>query len=264
MKLNKTVIKKNFDDLSGKVNLVFEEGIKALDTLLSISKVCVTEYEYSNLYGKVEDNYSYFQLDEMDMINDLTDLENLKLFSESLSCKDYVLCRRLRDFLQYFNLTKELIENAEDVYIPLTKQEVDLIKRNLDYAIGNLSICFYYQFDMDTTASCIGDNRELEVDINVYQYAEANNMSVSDLVLKVKESWSEHRPSLPLFEEYPELEDQFYDIAGAFVQDFDLLESSITVDDIYRIINDSETDIEALVKEIESRATGETEKLSQF
>lgn len=264
MKLNKTKIRTNFEDLSNKVGIVFEEGMTALNTLLDISKVCTTEYEYSKKYGKIEDDYSYYQLDEMDLINELTGLDTLSLFAESLSCKDYVLSRRLNDFMQYFNISKELIENAEDAYVPLTKGEVDLIRRNIDYAIGNLSICFFYQFDMDNTIRCIGENLEIEVDINLYQYSEANDIPISDLVLKVRESWLAHRPTLPLFEEYPELEDQFYDIAGPYVQDFDILENSITVQDIYRIINESDTDIEALVKEIENRGTGETTKLSEF
>ena len=87
---------------------------------------------------------------------------------------------------------------------------------------------------------------------------------MNSLALQIKECWLEHRPTLPIFEEYPELEELFYEVAGAYVQDFDALEEYVTANDIFIIVNSTGLDIEEKVKEIESRGKKGTSRLSAF
>ena len=149
-------------------------------------------------------------------------------------------------------------------YIPLTLEEVNKIKYITREAIGNLSVCIYYQFSMDETIKSIANLEELVADVNLYKYVEANSLDLNKLVLKIKESWLENKPSLPIFEEYPDLEEMFYELAGAYIQDFDALEDYITIDDIFMIVNSNNLDIEGKIKEIENRGKKGTNKLSAF
>lgn len=264
MKLLKTEIRKNFEDMSDKLEEVFSEAVVALNTLIGVNKYCVPEMVYVKKYGELDQDYAFLQLDGMEAITDLTTLPSLRLFAKSLSCKDIVLNRRLRDFFSNFDVANELIDDALYNYIPLTLDEVNKIKHFVSEAIGNLSICLYYQFSLDDTVSSVANLSELEVDVNVYKYTQANGVDVNSLALQIKECWLEHRPTLPIFEEYPELEELFYEVAGAYVQDFDALEEYVTANDIFIIVNSTGLDIEEKVKEIESRGKKGTSRLSAF
>ena len=252
MKFVGTEIKKKLGDLSKHVPEVVTANFAILNTLLAVAPVCADSTEYAKEHGEVEE-FEFFQLDELEKVLQLESCNILETFASSLCAKDLVTNRRLMSSIDFRKRLVALVEKVESAYIPLSQKELESIKRLVDQTIGHLTTFVYSQFEMGVTLDAVNDNEEPSVNIDIYKYAESVNKDVLTLEKEVYDAMLKYRPSLPVFEEFPELEEEFYDIAGPYIQDFELLEDLITSEDVRLVLENNNLDLEVFIEEIKAR-----------
>lgn len=262
MKLNKTMTKNNIANLSDYTGQLATESLETLNVLLEVAPVCDSE-QYIKDHPDVEE-FPYFQLDELNRLLDIKDTEIMLKFAKALSAKDLVTNRRLRSALDFKAKLVELTDKCVMAYVPLNDEEGKSFNSMMKQCIGHLSTFILYQFDLDATQSCIEDGVEIEANLDLVNYCDAHGKTIQDILEIVVNAMTKYKPVLPIFEEFPELEDQFLEIVGPFVQDFEMLEDYLTKEDVIKIVETQNLDLEAYVKSIESRKGNRTEELSAF
>lgn len=263
MKLVKTLTRTNLTNLDKYTDKLAKESLDTLNVLLEVAPVCTSEDEYRKEHQDVEE-YPYFQLDELGKLLDIADTEMMLKFAQGLAARDMVTNRRLRSALDFKAKLLALVEQVSDAYVPLSEEEINTANKLIGQAIGHLSTFIYYQFGLDETRECMDNNEELEVNLDLLQYGEVLGQSAEDLVNLVDSARKAYKPNMPIFEEFPELEDEFIDIAGAYVQDFEALDDYITKEDVITVLENPNLDLEAFIKSIEGRKDTGTKEMNTF
>lgn len=263
MKLVKTATRTNLTNLDRYTDRLAKESLDTLNILLEIEPVCASEDEYRKEHEDVEE-YPYFQLDELSRLLDIADAEIMLKFAQGLAARDMVTNRRLRSALDFKAKTLALVEQLSNAYVPLSDNEIRTLKKLMGQTIGHLSTFIYYQFGLDVTKECIKNNEDTEVNIDLLQYCEVLQQSVEDLLNIVDSARLTFRPSMPIFEEFPELEEEFIDIAGAYVQDFEVLDDYITKEDVITVLENPNLDLESFIQAIEGRKDKGTKEMNTF
>ena len=264
MKLNRTELRNTIGDCTTQVPNAIVDAMEILTTFSDIAPMCVTESDYYDNGGE-ECDFEFQQLDDIETALSIPYPNALKIIADNHAAKDYVLARRLKNAMEYYQSGIGLIRDYTTAYVPLSEDEINKLTTCVNGILGHLSMFIYYEFNLDETLQTLEDGTELIVDINIYQYCESQSRDLKDLILYVRNIRDSYRPSLPIFEEHPEYENVFYDIAGPFVQDFDSLEDSLVAEDVLRVVCDDSLDIEEYIKEIENRnGTGEGKNLKEL
>lgn len=252
MKFVGTQTRKNLGDMTKFVPDVISGSFTILNTLLEVAPVCVSEEEFVKTNTPVSE-YAFHQLDILENLLALDSYADIETFASSLACQDMVTTRRLTASVDFRKKLLALAEKVTTAYIPLSEAELKNLNKLIRQAIGHLSMFLYSQFDMSDTLSDVERNEEPTVNIDVYRYAETVKVDVIELEKSVEEAMVKYRPNLPVFEEFPELEEEFYDIAGPYLQDFELLEDLVTTEDVRLVLNEPNIDLESLIETIKSR-----------
>lgn len=252
MKFVGTKIKKNLGDLSKHIPEVVTNSFAVLDTLLEVAPVCMSYEEYKQEVGEI-DEFEFYQLDELEKLLQLEGCSILENFAVALSAKDLVTNRRLMSSIDFRKRLIATLEVVEAAYIPLNQKELARIRTLFGQTIGHITTFLYSQFEMGVTLDAVNENEDPSVNIDIFKYAESVNKDVITLEKEVYNAMVKYRPSLPVFEEYPELEEEFYDIAGPYIQDFEILEGLITSEDVKLVLENSNLDLEAFIEEIKAR-----------
>lgn len=107
----------------------------------------------------------------------------------------------------------------------LTEDEVAEIERVSKELAGQLSYVLRYEFSLDTTLDSYNENNEnpdlAEVDEVFKNYCLKNNLNLMDSVNEIINICRIYKPTLPIFDEYPELEELFDAKVGPYWSDVD-------------------------------------------
>ena len=259
MKLLKTELQTTFIDMHKDIRECLIEAFAQLNGLVEIDNVLVSEEEYVEKYGPVE-YFDEFRLDKLEEYLELPSPNVLGALGKNLGAGTEVLNRRLQAFTMFQLKIFDAVDEASAAFIPLSDEDVARLKSNIKECLGNLATFMYYQFDMDKTIDSIVSNQDLVINVDLFNYLDSNGINIPSEVTRVKEILNKFRPSLPLFEEKPELEEPFYEIAGPYVQDFDVLEEFITLQDVMKVLSDPSVNIEAFIRNLEIQAQNHAEK----
>lgn len=244
-KLNNLFIKLKSDD----VQAVLHESLTTIDTLLELDTVLLPMSEYFEKHGPVED-FPYFQLETLEKFLYDTEYSSISGFSTALSSSEPVCNRRAKDSVLYIGNLKNTLQAYCTAYVPLTDAEVLSLKQNVAEILGQLAYFVYLQFGFENILRCFLDGKEIEIDVNFYTYSNKRSVDFRNIILKIKGVVWSYRPHLDIFDEFPELEEEFYDIAGPYVTDFEKLEMNLTKDFVLSVIN-GECDVEEMIKRVE-------------
>lgn len=256
MQYLETNISKKFLDITSQLPLIVENSFTYLTELLKLDKRLVTQEEFEELYGDEEiDSFEDDQLIQLEEFATLSIAPSFIDFKEGMCASTLVLNRRVRDFVQEMENSINLARDYSEAFIPLEEEEIFKVKRHVRNTIGHLSTFVYYQFQLDSTIDSIISGEDVRVDVNLYKYLTSHNLTIQNICLKVKATLEKYRPSLPIFEDRPELEDDFYSVAGPYIQDFEDLEDNLTLADVNRVIASSDSDVEDIIKSIAERVT---------
>lgn len=255
MKFKKTVLR-NGEDISKVTSEFVKECFDSLNSLLKVDKYLLSADEFKVNFPEEFDNESDYQFDRLDILDEYTAKPQpalLLALGREYAGLTISIGRRLHSFsenvMEFYELSKEYTKP----YIPLTEEQNKKLKSLCKSAIGNLSTFIYYEFELDDTLNQIKSGEEITVNINIYNYAKEQKWDLSKTIERLKASVIGYRPNLPIFEAYPELEDDFYDNVGSYVHDFDILEEYLTLDDIVKVSTGSVDDLEKFIKKIEER-----------
>ncbi len=254
MKLNKTVIKEDLMPLADKVESLFAECYNMMKVLKDIEPLMVSKEEYLAKHTLEDEEFEYYQLDELENIVDLNVGPTMSLFAKSVGAKNPSTHRRLRMLVQEFARLRALAEEATERYLPLSRKEIDNIADYIIECLGQVSYFLYYQFGVDTFMKGYdNDEDELEVDINMFSYCDKQGLDIEKVAVLINKVRIAHKPTLPIFDEVPELEESFYDLVGGYVKDFEKLESKLTVEDVRAVLDNPNLNYEDFLASIEAR-----------
>lgn len=256
MILNKTMVRNDLAYLSDKSDKLFEECVSVFKYLTNIENVMVSEKEYVARNGAIAD-FSYLQLDTLEEQEDLGDLTVIQAFILGVGSKDGCSHRRLERFGQEFIAFRKMaIELAED-YVPLTREQIVNVADYVKQALGQICYYMYYQFNLDAFMEDLNDGEEdISTDLALYNYCDRNGMDIETLVKYIVEVKNTHKPHLPVFDECPDLEEEFYDIAGQYIEDTEILEAKLTSNDVKLILSGT-VNVADIMSEIMSRKGNE-------
>ncbi|GAA0101707.1 hypothetical protein UT300012_24220 [Paraclostridium bifermentans] len=257
MILNKTIVRNDLANLSEFGDRLFEDCMNSFKYLVGLEKIMMTEKEYNEKNEEPIDDFSYNQLDVLEEQDDLGDLKAIGAFVVGVGSKDGSSHRRLDRFAQEFNNFRRLAREYADDYVPLDKKQIAEVADYVNQAIGQLAYYMYYQFNMgDFLEDVEAEKEDYRTDLAVFNYCDRHDIKVEDLINLVNEIRLTHKPQLPVFDECPDLENEFFDVAGPYIDDYELLESKLTVADVRAILSGN-VDVAKTIAEIMQRTADE-------
>lgn len=184
----------------------------------------------------------------LSILEDFLDFElpYLNLFFEGRASGYPDLNRRLKDILINLDNIKFVVEPLLDEFVPLTLSEAEGVKTYLMHAIGHLCIFIKRQFEL---TDYINED-VLEFSLEVYM--SDNNLVKEDiekLYIQLTARSIAYRPKVAVFEEYPNLEQPFFDKVGDEFYDLEFINPALVID----VINDKITPEELLTLINENR-----------
>lgn len=214
-----------------------------------------------NLLAKVSIFKQYLApgTDEQDQLDEVEALENELEYS---SLRKFSICkcslfdstqRRVDSAIHYLDLLTEQIKKCSLAYMPLSEKVVATLTELVDNVLAELSYFAYFQFDLDVTSDDLKEQKsinDVRVNVGLYQHLEESGKDLEEVLNLVTTIMADHRPQMTIFEEFPELEDTFYQIAGAYIMDFEKIADFVTADIVRAVITDS-GDVEQIIKELE-------------
>lgn len=239
MKLNK--------EFSGNVDSnylidVFKEGFNLLRKYDSLI----------NFASEYIENPSSYTTDEgilfLDVVGDIIELNLGAISSFHLnSLSGYQdLKRRISDAFENYYKLVDLVTPDYDAFLPI---ELDNLKEALGLAkssYGHLALFLVRQFEMEGLTE---ENFKEEVEFSLENACKDLGISSPKAVLDIRDfltnKVSEYKPQIEIFDEYPELEDKFFEKVGKEFYDLDYL----TYEDVMNII-DEKLDPEDLKKKL--------------
>lgn len=253
MKLNKTMIKEDLDRLDGKCLNLFGECFTVLNVLRDLKEIMVTEEEYNTKHEAIED-FEYYQLDVLEQILEINVGTTIDIFIKAVGSKDACTHRRLRMFQQEFAGLKAGAEKYSMAYLPLMENELNDLEDSIVECLGQITYYMYYQFGMDIfMKGFVEDADELEVDINMFNYCDKAGLEITKTAVMIDKTRQENKPTLPVFDEIPELEEAFYELVGAHVKDFEKLETKLTVSDVKFMLDNKDLEVQSFLDMVEKR-----------
>lgn len=173
----------------------------------------------------------------LDEVGDLLELEIPNLYKFYInSISGYLdLKRRLSDgFDAYYKLV-ELVTPDYDAFLPI---EIDNLKealRLIKVSYGHLSLFLVRQFEMEELTE---ENFKDTVEFSLENACKDLGFPTAKNVLELREfllsKISEYKPKIEIFDEYPELEDKFFNKVGQEFYDLNYL----TYDDVINVIEE--------------------------
>lgn len=134
-------------------------------------------------------------------------------------------------------LVKLFKDIALNYALPTVKVTQNLATMLNSYT-NRLVYFIYYQFEMNKYQ--IGVISE-----PVYQYAmKSENGEIDKFMKEMDELAVRFRPQLEVFDEYPELEDAFFEVAEVYMENLDLFTATLTYQEVVSVINSKDPESE--------------------
>ena len=222
------------------------------------------DYVINSIEGYLKDPNSY-TTDEgiifLDVIGDVIEIEIPSLTSFYLnSISGYQdLKRRLSDgFDSYYKLV-DLVSSDYDAFLPI---EMDNLKETLRLAktsYGHLALFLVRQFEMESIHEENYNERiEFSLENACKDLGFATMNSVFDLREYLLTKVSEYKPKIEIFDEYPDLEDKFFNKVGQEFYDLeyltyedviDIIEEKLDPEDLKRRLDEASGSIQDSINE---------------
>ncbi|NBH96626.1 hypothetical protein D7Y41_02775 [Anaerotruncus sp. 1XD22-93] len=214
---------------------------------------------YHNLNGaiKIMDCLAKFKNNELDEFEVLDELEMLVLgdakgvcqYARNASSSVNAINRVLRITYGFkcdgvtepgYRATLDAdIYKVVSVFNGLSTEEADIIN-GLAYAVAsNAAYVLRHEFCLDEFIESYhnaGNNlEEAVIDVAFQQFCNEAGLGAVETASSVLECSSIYKPALPVFDEHPELEEEFEKIVGANLADVD--PESLTIDVVLKVLN---------------------------
>lgn len=227
-----------------KLNRDFENSIDS-NYLVSVFKDGFALLrKYDNLIEYIEgyvENPSSYDNDEgiifLDVIGELIDLNisNLDRFYINSYSGYQDLKRRLSDGFEAYYKVLEIVTPDYDAFLPIQMKDLERVLRLLKSSYGHLALFLVRQFEMEElTVENFKNTVEFSLENACKDLGFIDAESVLTLRGFLSDKVREYKPKIEIFDEYPELEDRFFEKVGQEFYDLDYL----TYDDVINIIEE--------------------------
>lgn len=210
---------------------VFKEGFTLLRKL---------DYVIESLENYLENPNSY-DIDEglifLDAIGDVLDLDvhNLDTFYVNSLSGYQDLKRRISDAFDNYYKFRDLVQGDYDAFVPVEFKNLEVLLKYSKSCYGHLSLFLVRQFEMEELTL---ENFNDKVEFSLQNACKDLGINNAESVLKVRgfllEKVNAYKPKIEIFDEYPELEDKFYEKVGQEFYDSDYL----TYEDVINVIEE--------------------------
>lgn len=242
----------NMSDEASEIFAVAYETSKNLKTLES---ALVTEKEYLEANKGVDvDEFDFLQLSLIEDYLNFPEPLLLRKFSDGRCGASTAINRRCRDFVDKEEIIRTLADSYITNYIPLSTEEVSQLRGYVQSALSHLSTFLFFMYNVDDTCcEAMIDSHNYTINIDIHRYADKNLLNELSIATELFNLRFDYKPNINVLEQYPELEEPFYDVAGSSVEDFEALEDKLTYEDVIRVINSNPNNIDSIISEIEHR-----------
>lgn len=210
---------------------VFKEGFTLLTKL---------DYVIDSVEGYLENPDSYV-VDEglifLDVLGDVLDLsiKNLDSFYVNSLSGYQDLKRRISDAFDNYYKFKDLVQDDYDAFVPVEFKVLPELLKVTKSCYGHLALFLVRQYEMEELTL---ENFTEKVEFSLENACKDLGISSPEDVLKIRglllERVSEYKPKIEVFDEYPDLEDKFFEKVGNDFYDLDYL----TYEDVMDIIEE--------------------------
>jgi hypothetical protein len=194
------------------------------------------------------------EMEMLDMVEAMTmdlSFDGLEAFAQNMAASSDSIQRRLNNGVHYLTEAAKLLNTISVAFIPMTTKQIQVLKEYSAEILAELSYFTFYQYNLDQTQESIAHDKEIEINLAVVRYCDNSGADVKEVLIKVVAIMSQYRPRFTIFEEFPELEDEFYNIAGAYIRDFDTLSEFVTADVVKAVLS-GDADVEQVIKSLEA------------
>lgn len=236
MNINKNNFLGNFDAT------FLTDVLKTSMTVYNKGEALISEIVgYVNGTVPYTNDEGYMVLDQLEEFVQ-TDISQLEKFYDGRTSGYFDLNRRLKDVIKNFYRVKDVVEPLLDEFVPLTLNELKGVLKYTKAMVGHLCVFVRKQYEF---ADYLNTGR-CEFSLEVYMHD--NNLTktdINDLDIKMAARAIAYRPKIAVFEQYPDLEQPFFDKVGEEFYDLEY----INVKHVLDIVNDVIT-AEDLLKEL--------------
>lgn len=210
---------------------VFKEGFNLLRKYESVLD-SATEYI---------ENPSTYNTDEgiifLDIVGELLDLDisNLDAFYIDSISGYQDLKRRLCDCFEYYYKIRDLVIDDYEAFLPIELDNLVELVRLIKNSYGHLALFLVRQYEIDSLTL---DNYNDTVEFSLENACKDLGIVPPFNVILLKDALMDkvklYKPRIEIFDEYPELEDKFFNKVGEEFYDLYYL----TYDDVIGVIED--------------------------
>lgn len=203
---------------------------------------CVnTEQQIKKLKKEEIDAFDF--MSEIEMLT-ITDFNTIIEYTNGV-CSDYSsISRCLRNaigfnedgFVYRYN---EVITDIVDAWAGATDEELQALEEYTTELAGIFSHVLRYEFDLNGALKSYLDHdknkEEMDIDVVFEQYCSKYNLDVIKTIESIIAINSVYKATLPIFDDYPELEEPFEAIMGPYLADID--PDALTMDIVKGVIS---------------------------
>ena len=210
---------------------VFKEGFNLLRKYDSIINTGLDYIENPSTY--TTDEGIIF----LDIVGEFLDLEieNLTTFYIDSISGYQDLKRRLCDGFEFYYKVRDLVLDDYDAFLPIEMDNLKELVKLCKSSYGHIALFLVRQFEMETLTE---ENFKDVVEFSLENACKDLGISSAESVLNLRglllEKVSEYKPRIEIFDEYPELEDKFFNKVGNEFYDLEYL----TYDDVMNVIEE--------------------------
>lgn len=100
-----------------------------------------------------------------------------------------------------------------------TGENLSAFKKMVEELVHYLAYLLLYEFHLLDDEYALDEGREPEVDVAINAYLESYEVELKNLVAMVGTAYASCRATMPIFDEYPELEEPFMEVVGPYEVD---------------------------------------------
>ena len=100
-----------------------------------------------------------------------------------------------------------------------TGENLAAYRKAVEELVHYLAYLLLYEFHLLENEYTLDEGREPDVDVAIKAYMEVYEVELKDLVAMVGTAYSSCRSTMPIFDEYPELEEPFMEVVGPYAVD---------------------------------------------
>lgn len=221
--------------ITGLTDLM-SECFRNLNCLRALEEVLVTPEQYHKAGHAIAEQRQE-RLDQIELASSDLSTSFLSVYAEAACAPTPALYRRVKNSVLLVTDVHNVVDEFAMQYVSPDDKDAASLLELVKSAIGELSVFLFYAFSMDATEASIKEDRELEITVALKDYTDDHSLTVAKVVSDLRAVINSHRVPLSVFDSLPNLSEQFYELAGSLLPDFEEFEEAITTKMVLDVVS---------------------------